>query len=194
MRKADLKMDFLFKGIDEVQQTNRFLDAKAGLLSGFESALLVVVISTILDNNKLQLLFDLYNSQRWYLFFLVGYIVLYVISLVMHIILTLQVIFPSENPESHIELGNFKSRNLFFIHKLGQNGKIFPSLPLYSQELTEMSQEDIKNEFIFEFLKLSYIRTLKSNRLKFSLRFLYILIPGIVILGLLFVIGEYLLH
>jgi len=194
MPKEDLKMDFLFKAIDEVQQTNRFLDAKAGFLSGFESALLVVVISTILDKNKIQLLFDLYNNQRWYFIFLVGYIVLYVISLVMHIFLTLQVIFPSENPGSHIELGDFKSRNIFFIHKLGKNGKIFPPLSLYSEELTKMSQEDIKNEFIFEFLKLSYIRTLKSDRLKFSLRFLYILITGIVILGLLFVFGEYLLY
>lgn len=195
MSKTISKTDFLFKAIDEVQQTNRFLDAKAGLLSGFESALLVILISNFLDNARLQLIFELYNGQKWYfLILLVGYILLYVISLVSHILFTLRIILPFENPESHVNPGNFKSRNLFFIHKLDKNKKIIPSLSTYRDEMSKMGPEDMMSELILEFLKLSYIRKTKSDHLRSSLRSLYILIVGMVILGLLFIAGNFLLH
>ncbi len=46
------KMLFLLEAIKDVQETNRFLDTKAGVLVGIESTLLFAVVATIFDSQK----------------------------------------------------------------------------------------------------------------------------------------------
>ena len=52
-----------------------------------------------------------------------------------------------------------------------------------------MGEDDIGKEYVFELLKLSYIRKIKSDGLALSFRFLGALIIGITILGFLLALG-----
>jgi len=107
------KVDFLIKAIEEVQETNRFLDAKAGVLVAFESSLLVIAISSLSDNSRLQLIKNLMTGGAgWYSLLLIVYFTLYVIALLGHILITLRVIFPAENPESHVSLGDLTKKTV----------------------------------------------------------------------------------
>jgi len=49
---VDLKTEFLLEALNEVQETNRFLDAKAGVLVSIETTLLFVVVAMIFDSEK----------------------------------------------------------------------------------------------------------------------------------------------
>jgi len=184
------KVEFLIKAIEEVQETNRFLDAKAGVLVAFESSLLVIAISSLSDNSRLQLIKNLMaGGAGWYSLLLMVYFTVYVIALLGHILITLRVIFPAENPESHIVLGDFEPKRLFFLHQLDQNQQMTPSVPAYFAQLAKMGEDDIGKEYVFELLKLSYIRKIKSDGLALSFRFLGALIIGITILGFLLALG-----
>jgi len=184
------KGEFLIKAIEEVQETNRFLDTKAGVLVVFESSLLIVAVSSLVDASRLQLIQSLISRVAiGYLMLLAVYFIGYVIALVVHILITLRVIFPRETPEAHVELGDFQPKRLFFLHKLDQNQRIKPSLPEYSAQLSAMSDDDIAKEYAFELLKLSYIRQRKSDGLALSFKFLSALLIGIVVFGFLLAFG-----
>jgi len=64
-----------------------------------------------------------------------------------------------------------------------------PSVPAYFAQLAKMGEDDIGKEYVFELLKLSYIRKIKSDGLALSFRFLGALIIGITILGFLLALG-----
>lgn len=189
----EAKTEFLIQAIQEVQETNRFLDTKAGAQIVFESSLLAISVYSLFDKSTLELIQTLANNiqtQFWIL--LIVCFVFYMVVLVIHILLLLRIIFPQENPENHVDLGDFKPRRLFFLHKLDAKQHIRPSLDEYSAQLTNMDKDDIINEFIFELLKLSYIRKVKSDRLAFSFRFLAFLVVGIAVLGVLLVASLFL--
>jgi len=184
------KTEFLIKAIEEVQETNRFLDTKAGALIVFESSLLAIAAYSLFDKSTLELMQILVNRVAiGYLVFLMICFICYLIALITHILLSLKVILPQENPETHVDFGGFQPKRLFFLHKLDEKRRLKPSVVEYSMQLTDMSDDDIINEYIFELLKLSYIRKTKSDRLAFSFRFLAFLIVGIVMLGLLLALG-----
>jgi hypothetical protein len=184
------RIEFLINAIKEVQETNRFLDAKAGVLVALESSLLIVAISSLTDTSRLQLIKNLIGSgNTGYLAFLAVYFVVYAIALVIHILIMLKIIFPTEDPEAHVHLGDFQPRRLFFLHILDQSRKIEPSVPEYFSQLAAMSDDDITKEYAFELLKLSFIRKVKSDGLAFSFRFLGVLIVGIAVFGLLLALG-----
>lgn len=186
----ETKAEFLIQATGEVQETNRFLDTKAGALIVFESSLLAVAVYSLFDKSALELMQALANQVAvWYLVFLVVCFICYIIMLVAHILFSLRIIFPQENPEAHVDLGDFQPRRLFFLYKLDEKRRLRPSVVEYSTQLAGMSDDDIINEYVFELLKLSYIRKLKSDRLAFSFRFLEFLVVGIVALGLLLVLG-----
>jgi hypothetical protein len=64
------KGEFLIKAIEEVQETNRFLDTKAGVLVVFESSLLIVAVSSLVDASRLQLIQSLISRVA------IGYLML----------------------------------------------------------------------------------------------------------------------
>jgi hypothetical protein len=185
------RIEFISLAIDEAQQTNRFLDTKASLIAAFESSLLVIFLSILIDTGKLKAIQAfLLQIPMGYLVFLVVYLAGYVVVLIVQILITLKVIFPHEFPEKHVDLGDYQPRRLFFLFRMDRNGKMIPSVTDYSAQLNQMSGEDIVNEYAYELEKLSYIRKVKSDRLICSFRILGGLIVGIALLAVLVVVGT----
>lgn len=188
----ETKIGFLVKAIEEVQETNRFLDTKAGVLIVFETSLLAVAVYSLFDKSTVEFVRDFTNRITvGYLVFMVFCFVSYIVALIIHILLSLRIIFPQENPELHVDLTDFEPKRLFFLYKLNGNQQLRPSVMEYSKQLVSMNDDDITNEYIFELLKLSYIRKLKSDRLKFSFHYLAFLIVGIMLLAFTIVFGLF---
>ena len=163
------KREFVLKAIEEVQETNRFLDTKAGVIVMFESSLLLVFVSSLLDLSKLQLIQSfLSRISVGYRILLMVYSVGYVIALIVHVLITLQAIFPSQNPECHVKLGNFQPKRLFYLFRTDKSGRLEPPVSEYYVELAAMSDDDVTREYVFELMKLSYIRKTKQDRLALS--------------------------
>ena len=184
--RMSVKIDFLVKAIEEVQETNRFLDTKAGVVVIFESSLLAILLSGLIDKTVLEHIYYLQtNSPKGYFIFLVVFAVVYILGLIVHILLTLKVIFPSESVEDHVDISDFEPRRLFYLYELNKKDVIQPSLVDYAENLAEMTTDEIIKEYIFELLKLSYIRKKKRDRLAFSLKYLGVLILCLVFFGIL---------
>ena len=87
-------MEFLLKAIEEVQETNRFLDTKAGVVVVFESSLLVLVTSSLIDKNVLDLISSFIDRiSPGYFIFLAIFAGAYLLALVGHILHNLRMIF-----------------------------------------------------------------------------------------------------
>jgi hypothetical protein len=186
-------VDFVLNAIEDANETNRFLETKAGVLIAFETSFLAVAAYSLFDKSTLELIQTLVSGvASWYLVLLVVCFVVFLIMLVMHILFTLRVTMPQEAPEAHVDLGDFEPKRLFFLHRLDKDQVLGPSVTEYSEQLAAMSEADITGEYIFELLKVSYIRKAKSDRLSASFRYLRYQIVGIVVLAILFALGVFL--
>ena len=185
------QVEFLAHVIDEVQQTNRFLDTKASILVALESSLLVMLASFLFDAGRLQVVQAfLLQIPRWCIVLLLIYSVLWIAALLVQIVFTLRTLIPMESPDRHVDVSGYRPRGLFFLYNLDRNGRMIPSVTEYSFQLSQMSKEDIVNEYVFELEKLSYIRKTKGDLLARSFRVLGGLIVGITVLGLLLFVGT----
>jgi hypothetical protein len=168
---AENRFEFVYKAIEEVQESNRFLDTKAGLLVVFESSVFVIIIAGIFEQSAItfyrQLLSQL--SPGWEIL-IKGVVILYLLSICLQILYTLRTIFPSEAPHLHVNLGSFSPTELFYQYKLDSNDRMATSVVQFSKQLCEMDRGDILMELTYEFLKLSYIRKKKSDRLRISIQ------------------------
>lgn len=183
----DLRKEFIFESILEVQETNRFLDAKAGVLITIETTLLFVVVSNIFDSQKYApIKATIQAMPQWLSTLILVYCIIYMTLLIFHILYSLRVLYPTKDPSVFVDTGSYKPRNIFFL-KTGRNGKIAPSLKDYAKTVNSSTDDDIINELIFELMKLSYIRDMKSSRIQNSIRFLNVLIVGVVIFGFILV-------
>jgi len=187
---SQTKVEFLKSAIEEAQETNRFLDTKASILVAFESSLLVILVSILIDTEKLQTI-QTFLSQipGGYMVFLIAYTILYVVTLIVQILISLKVVLPKESPESHVNTGDHQLEGLFFLHQTDLYEQIAPSIAKYSALLEQMSEQDIIAEYIFELQKLSYIRKVKNDNLGLSFRILNGLIIGTVLFGFFFIAG-----
>lgn len=184
----NVQNEFVLSAIQDVQETNRFLDAKAGVLIAFETLLLAFAISCLHEDLGSALIKKLFNhGPSWYGIMLLGYLTLFTFALLWLIFRTIKIISPSRKPE--IELGTHEPKALFYLNEL-KHGKLAKSFAEYKKDLSEMNEESISDEYIFEFLKLSFLRKVKSESIALSLKQLFGMILGIVLLGLLFVLGE----
>jgi hypothetical protein len=188
---TELKTRFLLEAIGEAQQTNRFLDAKAGVLVSFESALLFLVVATAFDSQRFaDIKGTILSMPAWNLALILTYSGAYLLILIVHILYTLRALSPARDPEQHVILGGYQSKHLFFLKRDDSSGRIQPSLGEYAGQLATLKDGDVINELIFELMKLSYIRDVKSERVQRSLEVLKYLIVGVVVFGVLLA-GSY---
>jgi hypothetical protein len=180
---AENRFEFVYKAIEEVQESNRFLDTKAGLLVVFESSIFVIILAGIFEQSALTFYGHFLSqfSPGWE-FLIKGLVILYLISICIQILYTLKTIFPSEAPNLHVNLGSFSPTELFYQYKLDSNDKIAISVVDFSRQICEMDKGDILMELVYEFLKLSYIRKKKSDRLRISIAMFSAFIISIAIL------------
>ncbi|MBE0669647.1 MAG: hypothetical protein IH588_03590, partial [Anaerolineales bacterium] len=173
----DLKTEFLLEALNEVQETNRFLDAKAGVLVSIETTLLFVVVAMIFDSEKfIAIEHTLKSMPLWNSLLVLLFCAIYLTFLVAHIVYTVKVLNPLKNPEKFVQIDGYKPKGLFFLGKNKTNGKIHPSMKEYVKQLSTLKDSEILNELVFELMKMSYIRDTKSERVENSLSLLKYLI------------------
>ena len=186
----DLKTKFLFEAIEQVELTNRFLDTKAGVLVSIESTLLFVVVGLLFDSEKFNAIkASILTMPFMGALILLSYCTIYVLALVAHILYTIGVLNPTKNPQKHVQTGDYRPKGLFFLGKDKTTGKITPSLDDYVDQLAGCSEQDILSEVTFEFMKVSYIRDAKADRIHNSLMVVRYLIVGIMVFGIILVIS-----
>jgi len=183
---SSIKIQFLLEAIQEAQQTNRFLDTKAGVLVSFESALLFLVVATVFDSQRFtEIKATILSMPVWNSALILAYCAAYLLTFVAHIIYTIKVLGPSKDPQEYVRMEGYKPGGLFFLTKDKSDGKIHPSVKAYAGRLASIRDSDVINELIFELMKLSYIRDTKAGRVQRSLEVLKYLIVGIVVFGIM---------
>lgn len=169
---------FLYASITDIQSAIRVNDTKAAVVMG----ILVLALS---NTGKIYLNFSkLYNNVdcgagQWQLWVL---IMLFFVSWLAAFIASIRSVMAIHNPASHISAtnrppGTFYNGGLF---DLGL-GDVFVSrdvtskvsLENYTQKLPD-SIEAIKQELVFEQMKLAYIRDMKAVRLKWAYIFVFV--------------------
>lgn len=171
----NLKINFLYKAIDDAQQTVRFTDTKTSIIFLF-FGIFVSMIGTGLPN---------FAKYYWYMpgslqtMFVVA-IIIFIFCIGGSLVLAIKVLVPRSNPASHISM-QAKTKGLFYLSKMNsawQDGfvdrkKLFlgTSFEAYYEKYHEVKEETvIEKELIYELLKVSYIRELKIMRLKYMIR------------------------
>lgn len=180
------KTGFVAHAIESAQAAIGNLELRAGFLVVVEAALLVVVISGLAGNPLLALVRRLVEQNVvWYAALLLASFIIFAVALIIHIILTIRVILPIANPEMYITLGSFEPQHMYFLNQLDQSGRLTPSVSAYSEQLAELSDEELLEEYTYELMRVSYVRRIKGERFWVSLLFLAGLVIGLTVFGFL---------
>lgn len=167
------KCDLLRESIVDTQQTVRAIDVKAGFF-------LVFLCLPLSQMDKITTgLHALFKIHDFWLFLIVPNFALWIISLLLLVFS----VFPLNNPKDSIDFNGFQNHptGVFF------GGYLFPKLGLgaalnihhvpkasktFVQEkqiIDSLTDDQVKEELIFERMKLISIRDLKIKRLQKSL-------------------------
>ncbi|MFN4027710.1 MAG: hypothetical protein ACK4IZ_09710 [Flavobacterium sp.] len=168
------KITFLNAAIVDAQELIRFIDTKTAIVITILGSYLVAIF-TILD--KIIFNSNLFSSLFWFL------ISLFTVLLIICIVITARIIYPTNNPQKNIVLGNMQVPTLQFYLPMNEyDSNLFPffnsekfrlstTLESYSSQL---KNKNIIQSLTYELLKISYIRNVKNDRFKVLIYFLII--------------------
>lgn len=167
------KINFLYKAIEDCQQTIRFVDTKAGIIFLLFGIYVSMIGTGLPDFAKyffrMGLYLEIFFSICLFLFFCL-------IVLILIAIITL--IFPRSNPSEHIDISGYHYKGIFYISDMDnicfidnlkdrKNIKIQTSVEGYIEKLNKILDfKNLEKELICELLKVSYIRELKIRRMQ----------------------------
>ena len=183
------KFDFLYKAIDDTQNTIRFSDTKALAVIGFWTLIINTVISTRADWLALIDKLDNFNKSIFVIFAL-----LIIGCFLRSIWLAYLTLVPMISPKSQVSYDGVETKDIFFLHQTTPNlkGKYlynnYEDLKLtskvsnYLEEINGSSENDLVCELVSELHKVSLIRGYKVQRVNFAIKsiiyFLIILLVG----------------
>ena len=184
------KVEFLEGALKEAQKATRSLDMMAAILIVTETLLLVIAIAGLVNNPFFQLVRNLMADGAIELTAaLLVVFVLFTMALIVHILMTIRVVLPVDRVERFLHLGDFEPKGLFSPDRLDARRIHLPSHGDYAATLDGLSDEEVTGEYIYELLKLSYIRRVKTDRLANSFLLLGGLVVGITLFGFLLAIA-----
>lgn len=189
------KLDFLYKAIDDAQNAIRFTDTKAAAIMAFWAVLITGVINTRADWYKW-----LMSITVWYdRVIAIGLIVLLVLFWSLSVWLVFISVNPKTAPNIHIDRDRVEISGLFFLHGFKPEDPTYEQLYLddtglklsmatneYVKKIERWSDQNIRNELIFELQKVSYIRNIKIKRVNTSMNFV---LAFLITLGCLVLFG-----
>ncbi|EEK47386.1 hypothetical protein FO497_06565 [Bacillus cereus ATCC 10876] len=166
------RLDFLYKAIDDTQNTIRFTDTKAGAVVVFWTLVLNIILrkdfnwylSVLTTNNWVEQLVVVILTATLIYFFAKSVWMVYM------------TLVPRINPREHIDTTDFDAQHLFFLSETvpGIEGKYLysnygnPKMKIsakeYYDKLTNLDSEGVEKELIIELQKVSYIRNVKLAR------------------------------
>lgn len=175
----DERFNFIYNAINDTQETIRFTDAKSGSVIVVVMGLIAGVV-TLIDKYYL-LLNKLPSLCRE--FTIVG-VTCFIVSILASLILSLLSINPSNNPNEHIDIGEFLDKPNIKYYLSGLNPKMrlkdylwepkdlkfSTTVSEYYKNIEESEDSDLLKALSYELIKLSYIKEKKIYRTKASLK------------------------
>lgn len=162
-------INFLEKSIADIQATIRAVDVKSGFI-------IAILFTPLYGFDKLNSLFGgIYHESTFHSILIILVTILWAIS----IYTTLMAISAISNPAKHVSgpgatyRGSFYGADLFSLNILDTFWNIrSTSTRTIDQEIATLPQDEqsIIKELTYEKIKLTYIREIKLNRIKFSAR------------------------
>jgi hypothetical protein len=172
----NMKKEFLYQSIIDIQETIRAIDTKLGFLLIFLAIPLTNLgkIYTYIDRLYAQL-----NTIGWIIVYSL-LIFSFVAAWIMAFLSSIMAISGIDNPASHIItevddfLGSFYNKGLFTFNivdllKNREKTRSSKSLNIIIQDLPHTEEKIIK-ELTFEQMKLAYIRDIKIHRQSWAFR------------------------
>jgi hypothetical protein len=188
------KETFLYKALDDGQNTIRFTDTKAAAVIAFWT----FFISTLLRLKDMWFNYIAKLDNWTELFFVAVLLILMCIFLVRSIILAYTALVPRSNPGVHVISEGIQTKGLFYLfgynvpvplrpkylYKNNEDLKLQKKTKEYIDEFKKITEEEVNNEIIFELQKISFIRNLKIDRVNESISLLmkFLFTFGIVLL------------
>jgi protein-S-isoprenylcysteine O-methyltransferase Ste14 len=172
------KIEFLYKALEDTQQTTRFVDTKTSVTT-FVVGFIVAILSTGLSD---------FSDYFWNMPPRIQAIfIILILSVVIFIALTIhcaiQVVFPKTNPSEHV-VKTTALKNLFYLNEIKKNNGITVIHPTYEDYILAFNSitgaEDIICELAYELQKVSYIREskiAKVREMKYYLRVTLAVLP-----------------
>jgi hypothetical protein len=191
---ANMKINFLYKAIDDAQQTVKFTDTKTTMIFIFFGIYVSMIGTGLPDFAK----YYWHMPESLQIIFIVT-ISVFLICIGCSLVLAIRVIVPRSNPASHIIM-QAKPKEIYYVWKMNsgwQDGfadrnrlHLQTSFEDYYEKFNEIKDEsEIEKELIYELLKISYIRELKIMRLKYMIRWAIIALVVSSVLVYLHFIG-----
>jgi hypothetical protein len=166
------KLEFLYKAIDDTQNTIRFTDTKAGVVIAFWTLVMNILIRT--KNEWYNFLFGLENKSEQFL------IAIFIIALIFFFLksvwLSYLTLVPRINPNNQINTKDFDAQGLFFLAETTPEIKgkylygnykklqIRESAKDYHDKISMLDNISIEKELVLELQKISLIRNVKIAR------------------------------
>jgi hypothetical protein len=186
MADQDQKLNFLYKAIDDAQNLIKLVDAKTAVAS----APLAFMIGKVTANLQL-LLFDC-NSVLTKIF-----ASMFCVAAFVSVVLAFRVLFPTVNPGDHVHIRPGQMPQFFLFNVSKSWRAAFSSAPKHS--MLDLQQGDyersleiadanlLQQVLIGELFKVSYVREIKTYRLKCLSQMLWV---SIVLFATILIVGP----
>jgi Protein of unknown function (DUF3307) len=173
------KEAFLYKALDDGQNTIRFTDTKAAAVIAFWT----FFIATFISMKGIWFKYIVELKSWTELIFVILLILLMIAYLIRSVILAYTALVPRSNPGAHIMSEDIQSKGLFYLYgynlpvplepkylyKNHKDLKLGKKTKEYIKEFKEITEEEVNNEIILELQKISFIRNLKIDRVNESI-------------------------
>ena len=169
----EYKLNFAYNSIQDIQETIRFIDTKAGAIIVLITAITTAII-TIMDSFITFYINQTVTSKN---ILLVGCVV-FAILMFITLYLSIRAIHPRNNPNEHVIIGDDKIELVLsyfisgFSSKMGvidyikerKDLKFKMTVAEHYRAILESTPEQILLTLSYETIKLSYIRDKKNKR------------------------------
>jgi len=175
--KSDNQIEFLYNSISDAQDLIKYTESKAAFVIGISTAFVAVLFITFENIIK--------YFSFWSSFFWLQYIV-FILFLSLSIWIIAKIIMPIKKPTQCIMISKEDMPKIeFYLTPNHYNSFLFPffnsskhklkiDFKAYYQNIQELDNNVIIKVLTLELLKISYIRNVKSDRLKVLIYFILI--------------------
>ncbi len=166
------KIEFLYKSIEDAQQTIRFVDTKTSV-----TTFVVGLIAALLSSGLSDFADYFWNFTPFLQLVSIILILLITTLLGLTIHCAIQVVFPKTNPAEHV-IKTTPLKNIFYLYETKLVNGVDKIMPVYEEYLKKVNSlanaDDIVLELAYELQKVSYIRESKISKVKEMKRYLRI--------------------
>ncbi|MFS0788786.1 DUF3307 domain-containing protein [Shouchella sp. 1P09AA] len=195
-------VEFIYKSIEDAQNTIRFTDTKAAAVIGFWTLMVTIFIGL-----EVRILKVATNINHWTTAIFLLFLALFMIYLFIRSVwLAYLTLVPKSNPGEHIEKEGINTYGLFYLfgynyslplkdRYLYQNKldlKLAGSTKEHLESLNRLTNEQVLAELIFEQQKTSFIRNLKIDRVNLAITNIIVFLIVLLVI-LVYIAGDRLL-